>query len=147
MAQVRFLDQVPVGVYEADSLGGSGGVILISSSISLGVAKTLEFTGSGLVSITNEAEYAIITLTSDPFPYTGSAEITGSLYLIGPMNIVGSSDAPPLTVDLNDGNGDTTKFQVNQEGVIVLGQLDTTPTSVTGGLFFSSSNEYFLGFS
>jgi hypothetical protein len=63
------------------------------------------------------------------------------------MNIVGSSDTPPLTVDLNDGNGDITKFQINQEGVMVLGQLDTTPTVITGGMFFSSSNEYFLGFS
>jgi hypothetical protein len=147
MAQVRFLDQVPVGVYETDSSGGGGGIIVASSSISLGVARTLNFTGSSLISITNENEFATITLTSDPFPYTGSAEITGSLYLIGPMNIVGSSDTPPLTVDLNDGNGDITKFQINQEGVMVLGQLDTTPTASTGGMFFSSSNEYFLGFS
>lgn len=145
MAQVRFLDQVPVGVYEVNSDGG--GLSIASASIDLGIATTLNFTGSGIFSITNESQYATITLTSDPFPYTGSAEITGSLYLIGPINIVGSSDTPPLTVNIDDNNGDITKFQVNQEGVMVLGQLDTTPTPISGGMFFSSSNEYFLGFS
>jgi hypothetical protein len=145
MAQVRFLDQVPVGVYEVGSNGG--GVLIASASIDLGTATTLNFTGSGLLSIVNEEEYATITLTSDPFPYTGSAEITGSLYLIGPMNIIGSSDTSPFTIDIDDNNGDITKFQVNQEGVMVLGQLDTTPAPISGGMFFSSSNEYFLGFS
>lgn len=144
MAQVRFLDQVPVGVYEVNSDGG--GLSIASASIDLGLATVLNFTGSGLFSIVNEDQYATITLTSDPFPYTGSAEITGSLYLIGPMNIIGSSTTPPFTIDIDDSNGDITKFQVNQEGVMVLGQLDTAPTPISGGMFFSSSNEYFLGF-
>ena len=142
MAQVRFLDQVPVGVYEVNPNSGAGsGVIIASASIDLGVATVLNFTGSGLFSIVNEAEYATITLTSDPFPYTGSAEITGSLYIIG------SSTTPPFTIDIDDNNGSITKFQVNQEGVMVLGQLNTSPTPISGGMFFSSSNEYFLGFS
>ena len=141
MAQVRFLDQVPVGVYEVNSDGGSSGVSIASASIDLGLATVLNFTGSGLLSIVNEAQYATITLTSDPFPYMGSAEITGSLYIIG------SSALSPFTIDIDNNNGDITKFQVNQEGVMVLGQLDTAPTPISGGMFFSSSNEYFLGFS
>ena len=145
MAQVRFLDQVPIGVYDISSNGG--GLSIASASIDLGIATTLNFTGSGIFSILNNEGFATITLAADSFPYTGSAEITGSLYLIGPINIIGSSDTPPFTIDIDDSNGDVTKFQVNQEGVMVLGQLDTTPTPISGGMFFSSSNEYFLGFS
>lgn len=75
---------------------------------------------------------------------TGSARITGSLDLEGPLNITGSSDVDALKVSIPDGNGSDEKLIVNNEGVLVLANLVTSPTAITGGLFYSSSN-LFLG--
>ena len=69
------------------------------------------------------------------FPYTGSAIISGSLSLEG-----------PFLVSMNDGNGDSNKLQVNDEGLLVFGKLDTPPTAISGGMFYSASNEFYLGF-
>ena len=77
----------------------------------------------------------IISTATDPFPYTGSATITGSLEIDG-----------IFLVKLNNGNGDPNKFQVNNEGTVVLGKLNTPPTAVSGGIFYSASNEFYLGF-
>ena len=38
------------------------------------------------------------------------------------------------------------KLIINAEGVTVLGQFNITPTATAGGLFYSSSNDFFLGF-
>ena len=35
-------------------------------------------------------------------------------------------------------------FKVNQEGVVEFKEVQTTPTVVTGGLFYSSSDDWFL---
>lgn len=66
------------------------------------------------------------------FPFTGSAQITGSLGLTG-----------SLGVDIVNGNGGNTKFAINNEGVAVLAALDTTPTAVTGGIYYSASQFFF----
>jgi len=83
---------------------------------------------------------------TDPFPYTGSAGITGSLAVVGPIVITGSSSTSPFLINIPDGNGDEEKFKVNEEGTLVLGKLDTAPTAISGGIFYSASNEFFLGF-
>ena len=125
--------------------GGGGstdtGSLLTTASVSL---NTITFTKG-------DASTFDITVNTgsgggSAFPYTGSALITGSLTNIGPITISGSSATSPLIINITDGNGDNNKFQVNEEGVTVLGKLDTTPTAVTGGIFYSASNEFFLGF-
>ena len=40
---------------------------------------------------------------------------------------------------------DESKFVVNLEGVTILGAFDITPTAVVGGMFYSSSGEFYLG--
>ena len=93
------------------------------------------------------ATYTTIT-TADVqlFPFTGSANISGSLQLTGPMTIAapstGNSDHLFL-VKLQD--TDESKFVVNLEGVTILGAFDITPTAVVGGMFYSSSGEFYLG--
>lgn len=42
--------------------------------------------------------------------------------------------------------GGVPQVKVNEEGVLQVATKDVTPTPVTGGLFYSSSNEYYLGF-
>lgn len=47
-----------------------------------------------------------------------------------------------FSVDING----SSQVKVNEEGVLQVAVKDVTPTAVTGGLFYSSSNEYYLGF-
>jgi hypothetical protein len=83
MARIRFLDQVPIGVFATPAT----------------VASTSgSFTGSFTGSLFGTASYAINALTAsyalnagDPFPYTGSAIITGSLFVIGSVTVSGSN--------------------------------------------------------
>lgn len=42
--------------------------------------------------------------------------------------------------------GGIPQVKVNEEGVLQVAVKDTAPTPVSGGLFYSSSNEYYLGF-
>ncbi len=115
----------------------AGAIEILDNNISVVTAVTsINFSGSAFT-VTDDGNNAITVFADlgDVFPYTGSAIITGSLELEG-----------PFLVKLNDGNGDINKFQVNDEGIVVLGKLDTTPTAVSGGIFFSASNEFYLGF-
>jgi hypothetical protein len=93
MAQVRFLDQVPVGVFDPNTQGGGGQSVNIyySSSLVLPNVPFINFTGSldvftGSISGSNGVTVKVVG-----FPYSGSAVITGSLILSG-------SDAPVLIV-------------------------------------------------
>lgn len=74
------------------------------------------------------------------FPFTGSAQITGSL------SVTGSS-----TFELNQGQ--TTDFfliksssfsslKVNSDGVVTFGNFNILPTAVDGGMAYSGSNFY-----
>jgi hypothetical protein len=116
----------------------AGAIEILDNNVSVVTAVTsINFSGSAFT-VTDAGNNAVTVFADfgDVFPYTGSAIITGSLELEG-----------PFLVKLNNGNGDVNKFQVNNEGTVVLGKLDTTPTAVSGGMFYSASNEFYLGFS
>ncbi len=116
----------------------AGAIEILDNNTSVVTAVTsINFSGSAFT-VTDAGNNAVTVFADlgDVFPYTGSAIITGSLELEG-----------PFLVKLNNGNGDINKFQVNNEGIVVLGKLNTPPTAVSGGMFYSSSNEFYLGFS
>lgn len=75
-------------------------------------------------------------------------------FLTGSLNVSGSfSTSGSLTIDL-DGVDDIfsisvagqEKLKVNTEGVLQFTSQSSTPTAAGGGIFYSSSNEYYLGF-
>ena len=142
-SNVRFLDQVlinPVG-----GAGGGGSNIVDGAAnyiVKFKDANTL--TTSSIYEDPDSGNIGIKTTT----PNSGTFQVSGSIYLVGgPMTIVGTTSSPQLTVQLDNNNGDINKFQINNEGVMILGSLDNAPTAVEGGIFFSSSNDYFFGFS
>jgi len=42
-------------------------------------------------------------------------------------------------------DSEDTKFVINLQGVTILGQFDTTPDPVAGGMFYSASGDFYLG--
>jgi hypothetical protein len=104
---------------------------------------------------------------------TGSLAVSGALDLDGPFTVQGEDFINGIFVqtgsyysttndikvsgsfDLQlDGvedyfaisiNGEE-QIKVNKEGVLEMKSQNTTPTAVNGGMFYSGSNEFFLGF-
>jgi len=81
------------------------------------------------------------TLVDPQFPL----HITGTLFSTtlssSQVQISGDSVNDLFLVKLEGEN----KLVINAEGVTVLGQFNITPNAVAGGLFYSASNDFFLG--
>ena len=56
-------------------------------------------------------------------------------------DLSGSSESPFL-ITIPDTNGQNQKLQVNHQGTLRFGALDTLPTAITGGLMYSASSFY-----
>jgi hypothetical protein len=102
--------------------------------------------------------------------YTGSFNVTGSIVLNGvPLSIGDTIFAQTgsywnttrnigitgsFKLNLNPNNNDSVtvsvagqeKIKINTEGTLQLAPQDQTPTAVTGGIFYSSSDAFYLGF-
>jgi len=73
---------------------------------------------------------------------TGSLNVSGSFGTTGSIYIEldGVEDFFSITVAGEE------KLKVNTEGVLQLVSQSTTPTAVEGGIFYSSSNDFYFGF-
>lgn len=102
--------------------------------------------------------------------YSGSLNVTGSIVLNGidlsinqsifrqtgsywnTTNNIGITGSFQLNLDGGVNNyfavsvGGQEKLRVNTEGTLQLASQDITPTAVTGGIFYSSSDAFYLGF-
>lgn len=80
------------------------------------------------------------------FPFTGSANITGSLEVIGFSSLTGSvfikGTVNEDALSVSDSSGDK-KFSVNSEGVVVLEEMTSEPTAIEGGIYYSQSQFFF----
>jgi hypothetical protein len=122
MAQIRFLDQVPVGVYENDSTDRGQSVnIYYSGSLVLPNVPFINFTGSLDVFTESLSGSNGVTVKVVGFPFSGSAEITGSL-------IISGSEDPILLVYGNS---------IFSGSIDVSGSIEAT--SFTGSLFGTAS--------
>ena len=77
------------------------------------------------------------------FNTSGSASPATSLEITGSQFDLKATNSENLFT-LRNADGDLS-FQLDDR-VVVLGSLDTTPTAVAGGLFYSGSDQFFLGF-
>ena len=77
------------------------------------------------------------------FNTSGSAAPATSLEITGSQFDLKATNSENLFT-LRNGDGDLS-FQLDDR-VVVLGSLDTTPAAVAGGLFYSGSDHFFLGF-
>ncbi len=100
---------------------------------------------AGGTSITNPGDNRI--LTSDGTSTGILAEehmlFTGSLLSISSsIEITGSTGTTPFIIKLENGNGQDEKLKVNNEGVLTLGNMNSAPTAITGGLYYSNGSFY-----
>lgn len=79
--------------------------------------------------------------------FTGS--FSGSFAGIGASNII-STGSITASVNLTPNffliqSGSRELFKINTEGTIQLEARNQTPTAITGGIFYSSSGDFFFG--
>lgn len=130
----------------------SSSIVNITQSFSSGstifgdtLDDTHQFTGS--VSITgsfflNNTDILAEIQSSGIFRQTGSYySTTNDLKVTGSFQINLDGNQDQFSVDITG----STKFQINEQGVVILGAFEYTPSPVAGGMFYSQSNEFFLG--
>ena len=86
--------------------------------------------------LANDPNVGIFAQTGSYYSTTNDLKVTGSF----DFGLDGTSDK--LTVS---SNGEL-KFEFNEEGTARFQPLDIAPTAVSGGMFYSGSDEFFLGF-
>mgnify|MGYP003627879924 CR=1 FL=1 len=124
-------------------------------------------TGSAIPSSLSQGELAInVDSGSLYYGVTGGTAVSSSFYI---TNLTASNDIsssgtiigrtgsftkivinsdnngssnPPFLIKIADTNGQDEKLQVNHEGVLRFGALDTLPTAITGGLVYKGGDFY-----
>ena len=104
--------------------------------------------GLALAAYQNAVASVFATLTSgsgggDAFPYTGSAEITGSLGVTGSVETLLNSSENFLIKNAQVPT--QSLFQIDEEGVAVFRARegsDGAPSAVVGGLYFTTSSAF-----
>lgn len=92
-------------------------------------------------------QYIGKTLATDP--NIGIFTQTGSFYSTeNNLKVTGSFDISLDGVDdkITVSSGGDLKFEFNEEGTAKFSPQNSTPTAVSGGMFYSGSDEFFLGF-
>lgn len=97
---------------------------------------SLSINGSLYVNGIDLYDVSIFRRTGSYYATTNDIQLTGSLYL----NLNGIDDQFTVSV------GGQEKVKVTTEGTIKFISQSVTPSLETGGLFYSSSNEFYLGF-
>jgi len=98
--------------------------------------------GPGQIVASNLLE-SVITASDSPFPFSGSAQITGSLGLTGSQEIRLNSNENFLIK--NQLQPSQSLFEIDNEGVAVFRARegsDGIPTAIVGALYFTTSSAF-----
>ena len=118
-----------------------GNIRITTSSIDIvnnagNIISTVAQASSSAGDVTGtKVDPAIFSKTGSFVSTTNDAQITGSLSL----RFDGSGDTFKVNVNGNE------KLEINTEGTVIYKPLTTAPTYVSGGLFFSSSGDFYVG--
>jgi len=103
--------------------------------------------GKGIIQFTGSSEQVAFVSGSDEsltFSSTASIDLNAdSGVTVSGSFILSSSTSNPFVIHMDKVAGDSDKFKINSEGIVVLGQPQSTPTAVEGGIYYSSSHFYF----
>jgi len=126
---------------------------LVQGEFAINVANGRLFYGSG--SSNTVKEFASVTNLISTGSISASVDVGSTLFLVnsGSYNIltVGSNGQTTISSSASDiflikNSANNAVFTVKDTGVLQVTSSIITPTAVEGGFFYSSSNEFFLGF-
>jgi len=127
---------------------GSNKAIISELSISQSFAKIIQATDLSVDASLTLGAYNIgvtqldtfgSSSSSNAFPFTGSAQITGSLGVTGSAEFIkGGGDTDFFLIK----SSSFTSLKLNSDGVAVFGDFTSLPTAIEGGFVYSASNFY-----
>jgi hypothetical protein len=100
------------------------------------IKNGLQVSGSTIIS-------GSVFATSFTGSFSGSFSGIGASNLISTGSITASVNVNPSFFLIQSGSREL--FKINTEGTIQLEARATTPTAITGGIFYSSSGDFFFG--
>lgn len=121
------------------------------------ITGSVDITGSLAVSLTQQSLNKIVVWdeSDNKFYYRDQTDIDddwydGGTFITSSKNLKVTAS---FTIDIADKgpdfflikSGSKTVAQFNNQGVFILGTFDYTPIPQAGGIFYSSSNEFFVG--
>lgn len=147
-------DSLPSFIEGSGSQVSTGSSVLMLSEISnnlMTIAGASDVGGGGqglaLAAYQNAVASVFSSLTSgsggDTFPYTGSAQITGSLGVTGSVETLLNSSENFLIKNAQVPT--QSLFQIDEEGVAVFRARegsDGAPSAIVGGLYFTTSSAF-----
>jgi hypothetical protein len=128
--------QIPQGSFLLSQIYNN--TITIASAGDSGVSQGYGLAGyqTGMVSFASQSSG-----TGAGFPFTGSADITGSLQVTGSSTFAAQVGGTDFFI-IKSGSVNPVKF--NGEGIMQFADTNFNPTSVAGGIYYSAS-QWFLG--
>ena len=136
--------------------GGASFLSILGNTNTINIGKdsstSTEFLGSVTIptieATTGSFDYIliqgnIIPSTSSVYDLGSNSKTfrTASIDRIESSNIeINTSGSSPFLIKIND----EPKLEVNNEGVLILGNMISPPTAITGGLYYSNGN-FFMG--
>lgn len=116
------------GVSAGSGLDGGGSTGTVSLNLDTGSAHFTQ-------AVQNLVTAGVFHQTGSYYATTNNLVVTGSMTL----DYNGSAS----TLQINSASNNI--FEINQEGVMVLGQQTGTPTPVSGGIYFGSDGNFYFG--
>jgi len=115
---------------------------LLQGEVAINIDNGLFYFGSG----SGEAVKSLESFTN----ITASNNISASGQIIGStgsfaqtvITLKSGAEDSPFLIKIADSNGQDNKLEVNKDGILKFGALNTLPTAITGGLVYSSSAFY-----
>ena len=124
---------------------GTGSAVptsLTQGEVAINIDNGLFYFGSG----SGEVVKSLDTFTN----ITASNNISASGQIIGStgsfaqtvITLKSGAEDSPFLIKITNSNGQDNKLEVNKDGILKFGALNTLPTAITGGLVYSSSAFY-----
>lgn len=127
---------IPQGSFLLSQVYNNTITIAAGADASIGQGYGLAGYQTGLVSFASQSSGG-----GAGFPFTGSADITGSLQVTGSSTFSAQVGGTDFFI-IKSGSVNPVKF--NGEGIMQFADTNFTPTSVAGGIYYSAS-QWFLG--
>ena len=127
-----------VSIADSVSLGPQGATGATGPS---GVGSFPELTDNPFTVVDNKVG---LHITDPQYELHISETLFAPLVTSSRMEIQGINDGENLFI-VRAYDSEETKFVINLQGVTILGQFTSPPEAVDGGMFYSSSGEFYLG--
>ena len=111
----------------------TGSISVVDDSDTV-ITTIVNATGSG-DTLVADVDPAVFTLTGSVYAANQDLDVTGSF-------AIDISDAGNVFSVSKNG---TKQFELNNDGVVVLGSHTSAPTAQEGGMFYSSSGDFYVG--